>query len=122
MKALCLFLMLLPAPALAETALEMQSDCAPFRSAAVHGDTVRFDQTFDTGVCWGAFAFFQQAMRWGKAELDRALRVCPPPESYRVELIKIFLRYVDQHPEFGHRDFADVALWSLKAAFPCNSN
>ena len=28
----------------------------------------------------------------------------------------------ENHPEFGHRDFADVALWSLKAAFPCHSN
>jgi Ssp1 endopeptidase immunity protein Rap1a len=121
-KAWVCLLMLLATPAFAETALEMQSECASFRSANLRGNMVEFDQTFDTGVCWGAFAAIQAATVTTGANNDRLLGVCPSPESTRVEFIKIFLRRVDEHPEVGHLNFWPVALNALIAAFPCKAS
>jgi hypothetical protein len=36
-----------------------------------------------------------------------------------VQTVKIFMRYVERHPEQAHVDFAVVALYALQEAFPC---
>ena len=84
----------------AETALEVQSWCTTTANAPLLADgKVGLGTTFDDGFCWGAFAAIQ--------------------DLSRIEYVKIFLRYVDQHPEQLHMDFAGVARRALAAAFPC---
>jgi len=45
------------------------------------------------------------------------------PEHLRAwpRLIAVFVRFAEDHPERRHGDFVDVALASLKDAFPCHT-
>ena len=49
----------------------------------------------------------------------RFFRVCPPPESTRLQIIGTFLAFAKRHPEQMNREFTDVALDSLVEAYPC---
>ncbi len=109
-------------PALGETALEMQSWCRQIVSGPIlANDTVYVGTTFNDGVCWGSFAAIQQLSRIVDQNGIMLLRFCPPPDSTRVQFIKIFMRYADQHPEEAHHDFAKLALRALVEAFPCSA-
>lgn len=78
--------------------------------------------TFDDGFCWGAFAAIQD-LSWIVSDAGKPLLFfCPPPKSTRIEYVKIFLRYADQHPEQLHMDFGGVARRALAAAFPCSAS
>lgn len=41
--------------------------------------------------------------------------------STRLELIKVFLKYIDAHPERGHEEFVFVVLDALWQAYPCHA-
>jgi hypothetical protein len=79
---------------------------------------VYLNRTFEDGFCWGAFAAIQAASGFISAD-QAVLQICAPTEVTRVQQIKIFLRYVEQHPELAHNDFAAVAQRALSGAFPC---
>jgi len=50
------------------------------------------------------------------------LRACVPRDSTRTQLIAIFVRFAQKHPERYQEDFVFVTLSALKSAFPCNVN
>jgi hypothetical protein len=52
----------------------------------------------------------------------KTLAVCAPPNSTAAQFVKVFMRYVERHPEEAHLPFAAVVLYALKDAFPCASN
>jgi hypothetical protein len=102
------------------TAGEMTSWCEPYRAAVLKDHQVTVQATRDSRVCFGAFMAIQQlSVTMLPGESRNALRECLPPSTTLVELIKVFIRYSDMHPEMGHWRFTDVALNSLAAAFPC---
>ena len=71
-------------------------------------------------MCWGAFASIQEVLNWADTDTERQyLAVCLPPQSQRRQLVLIFVRYVDEHPAEGHRDFFFIAWTALREAFPC---
>lgn len=105
-----------------ETTLEVQSWCQPFKTVEIQSDhSIAIPTDFNTGSCWGAFAAIQDLS--GLVDAPRAhtpiLLFCPPETGSRLQYIKIFLRYVDQHPEQGHLGFAGTARLALAEAFPC---
>jgi hypothetical protein len=103
-----------------ETALVVQSWCKAIVSAKFGADRrVFFTQNQDTGFCWGAFATIQELSKYASSENARMLGICTPSTSTRIQLIKIFSKYVDDHPEAANQSFSDVALLSLTQAFPC---
>jgi hypothetical protein len=107
------------APASAEKALEVQSWCREIAHAPLMREhKVYLNRTFEDGFCWGAFAAIQTASGFISAD-QPVLRICAPTEATRVQYIKIFSRYVDQHPEIAHNDFAAIAQRALSDAFPC---
>lgn len=122
---LTITLALLPPPAMADTAEEMATACAPYRAAEVRneGDHQMVfvpAPTMDSEVCWGAFTAFQQlAVIALYPHKEPSLEVCLPPNGGRVELIKVFLKYVEDHPEKLHENFALVLLQAMWKAFPC---
>jgi hypothetical protein len=105
-----------------DSAAEVASWCEPYRTAILNGDHITVNSTPQSIVCWGAFMAIQQLISttWSAQARESILRVCAPPETYLVELIKVYLHYTDQHPERGHEKFSDVALSALWQAFPCN--
>ena len=83
------------------------------------GDAVHMPQTFDAGVCWGAFAVIQKMTRWADSGGKRYFGVCNPANSTRTQLIAIFVEYAKHHPQKYSDDFDDVVLDGLREAFPC---
>lgn len=113
-----LIIIMLSIPAKAETALQVRSWCHEVADARfTHDGKLYMPQTFDSGFCWGAFAALQNLGDAIVADEKKLLGFCAP--SDRVQLIKVFMRYVDQHPEIGNRTFAEIAARAFIEAFPC---
>ena len=113
-------LMILPCSAQAESAREMVSKCGQtYAAAAVDGQTVSIPQTDSAGWCWGAFEVIQRMVVYADENNNRFFRICPPPDSTRLQIIGAFLAFAKRHPEQMNREFTDVALDSLVEAYPC---
>jgi hypothetical protein len=110
----------LTAPARSQTALEMSVSCRliAYADRAADGG-VSFALSFDTGRCWGGFSALQQVSLFVDDRNRRALNICPPPDSTLVQMVAIFVRHVDGHPEEIQENWVRVAHRSLIAAFPC---
>jgi len=108
-------------PAAAETALQVRSWCHEVAAARfTHDNKLYMTSTFDSGFCWGAFGALQDLGDATLADKKRLLGFCAP--SDRIQLIRVFMRYVDQHPETGNRSFAEIAARALIEAFPCQES
>ena len=105
-----------------ESAAAMQSNCRPFASASTKGEFISFPQTFDTGICWGAFLAIQEFVvtPW-TPDGPGIVPICPKTEIDRAEMIRVFIRYVDMHPQRGGEQFTHVVINALWEAYPCPS-
>jgi hypothetical protein len=118
----------LPRPAVAQngqgdSALEVQSWCRPYATVEVlPNGLLNAPQGSEAQFCWGAFAAIQELSVTTYGTGGTMLHTCPPPDSTRLQFIKIFLGYVDEHPERANLPFANVAVAALERAFPCRSN
>jgi hypothetical protein len=103
-----------------ESAAAMQSNCRPFASASTKGEFISAPQTFDTGICWGAFLAIQEFVvtPW-TPEGPGIVPICPKTGTDRAEMIRVFIRYVDMHPQRGGEQFTHVVLNALWEAYPC---
>jgi hypothetical protein len=120
--AVSLFLGMACLPAKAETAAEVRASCKAVIKVkpTEKDDYLNFPSNFDTGFCWGAFASLQQISSFfPEGEKQSLLGCCPPPDATRLQYIKIFSKYVDEHPELGEEDFVTVVMQALQLAFPC---
>ena len=122
MKALiqisfCLSL-LVPQLASADSAQQLLSECRSIANVDVSGEDIRFQQTYETGVCWGTFGAIQKVIF--TATTRRPLYgVCAPPNSTLSQLVAIFVSYAEKNPQHLHEDGFDIALESLQVAFSC---
>lgn len=69
------------------------------------------------GYIEGALDAFDtvQALSWG----DRAKWICAPESMQLEQVIRVFLKYTDDHPEDLHYSAANVVWLALHGAFPC---
>lgn len=103
-----------PAPAKSESdtsANYLQHACRSF----VDGD----EHYFEAGVCGGMLEAIRQfaQVRSGARHKVSGLSITIPAGVTRGQLAKIFLKYVDDHPEKLHEPAAFVVLESLRLAF-----
>ena len=118
---LILLLYAYSALACADTAAEMLPGCQSVVNATlVTADGIQLPAHQSAYECWGAFATLQQAIATTRDRVS-ILRVCAPEKSTRPQLIAIFVKYANDHPEQLHERFFDVALAALRGAFPCPS-
>jgi hypothetical protein len=119
--AFCLFAAVWSSNALAlQSTEELLSVCRVIASAPISEDHVQFQQTFETGECWGAFLTIQTVI----AIVDYKthvpyFHVCPPSNGTATQLISIFVQYAQTHPKRLNEDYFFVVLDSLRDAFPC---
>ncbi|MFC7399573.1 Rap1a/Tai family immunity protein [Chelatococcus sp. GCM10030263] len=112
---------LVAASAHATTALQMRSYCTGVANAERHPNgRVSFPLTFQNGQCWGGFDAIQQVSRVVDGQAKRLFGICSPPQSTLVEMVQIFVAYVDSHPTQENEDWFDVASRALVRAFPCD--
>jgi hypothetical protein len=103
----------------ADTTEEMLSACRPITESKVADGKVNLPQTFDAGVCWGAFAAIQDETTWADESGERHFEICTTEESTRTQLIAIFVEYAKRNPSKYSEEFHRVALAALREAFPC---
>lgn len=101
------------------TAEEVGSWCEPYKTATVSEGHVNVNATDDSRVCFGAFIAVQQLTILKMNTSTPVLGSCIAPEVRLTELIKVFLRYLEVHPEKGHQRFSTIVLASLRGAYPC---
>ena len=107
-------------PAKAETAGEMQSRCTGVAKAVNGSDrSIEFLADPNSYQCWGAFTAVQELVIITDPADGPLLEVCVPSDSTRLEMIKIFQKYAEDHPQDGHLTFGYVVLKALWKAFPC---
>lgn len=108
-----------PSTSQAQSTQEMLSFCRAVSASKTTSEGVALPRDFESGVCWGAFAAIQAVIVRARPGEQPFLLVCAPPKSTRLQLIAVFVRYSEDHPNRLHEDFMDVALDSLRQAFPC---
>lgn len=103
----------------ASSAQELLSGCRSIANADVSGEGIRFQRTYQTGVCWGTFGAIQKVI----VHIDETKRpiygVCAPPSSTLSQLVAIFVSYAEKNPQRLHEEGFDIAVESLQVAFPC---
>jgi len=123
LKKLFLYFVLLlsvtPTYSYAESTQQMLSACKSVADAKVTSGGVYLDSSYETGLCWGAFAVIQKNIIHIDASYNRIYSVCAPEESTRAQLVSIFVAYAGNSPHRLHEHFFYVALESLQKAFPC---
>jgi hypothetical protein len=62
----------------------------------------KFRQTWDTGVCWGAFGAMQDVSRLVDEHGVSILPMGLPEGSTRTQIVTVFVSYVRNHPEQAH--------------------
>ena len=113
-------LILFSSVASAQSAGEMLSACRPVAQAELSDNYVRFERTFASGMCWGAFLAIQSAIVWANADGSRLFAVCAPTESKTTQLVAVFIEYAQRNPQRHHEPFFEVAIASLRTSFPCS--
>lgn len=116
---LCTALLLLNTECRAQTAEEMLSACRPITQAKVSNGMIDMPTDFDSGTCWGAFGMLQSVLFLQEPDGELALHACVPPDATRTELIAIFVKNVEDHPEEYGKGFQLVAINSMIKAYPC---
>jgi|HubBroStandDraft_6_1064221.scaffolds.fasta_scaffold1206117_1 hypothetical protein len=99
------------------SAEEMLGGCRAVANAPIVGDGIRIPN--DGQQCWGAFTVIQDMTRWTDVSGSRMFSTCSPTTSTESEMVAVFVKYVDDHPNVRHQNFVDIALASLRTAFPC---
>lgn len=122
--ALVVFSAVAPKAMSMESAGEIASICiAVVNTEAGPDGELHFKPTFDSGRCWGTFAAVQALSRI-KSVADRPplLGICAPADTTRRDLVKIFIDYVNSHPESRTQDFSVVAIIALRSQYPCRNS
>jgi Rap1a immunity proteins len=73
--------------------------------------------------CWGAFTVLRGVTSiLSDDQRTMALHVCAFTQATVSQYIRVFLKYVDDHPEIADQAFGFVAVNALIQAFPCKSS
>lgn len=109
-------------PCSGETAEEMLSACRPITQAKISNGTIDLPSDFESGTCWGAFGMLQSVLFLTEPGGQRSLHACPSSDVTRTELIAIFVKYIEEHPEEYNKGFSLVALNSILKVYPCGKD
>ena len=106
--------------ALGRTADDLRGDCEPvFRCTSEAGDCSR-DEFVATNACISYIHGFKDGRQVGIAEVGaKPKAVCVPDEVTIGQLIRVFLKYVSDHPEKLHEPEYQELIRSWRLAFPC---
>jgi hypothetical protein len=116
-----ILLCLVTRPVIAQSysALELESWCKFIDTAPMRRDgTIAIPPGTNAGFCWGAFGMLAQLSLAVDNQGIRALEICAPPEVTTAQIIKIFTRYVQRHPEVAHLRFGPVAQHCVGGGLP----
>jgi hypothetical protein len=113
-----------PRATIAETALDVQSWCRRVVTApTTSGGKIQIPPDANSQACWSAFMAVQELSSLvERSDGPNLMGFCTPKEGTRWQLVQVFERYADKHPEQLHLTFGEVAIGALFEAFPCRKN
>jgi hypothetical protein len=76
-------------------------------------------QTFEVGLCVGGFTTLYALS--GVVDQNQApiLGFCRPPTAQYLDLVRVFVRHVETHPQAAQGFYAIEAVNALIDAYPC---
>jgi hypothetical protein len=84
------------------------------------------DNVFRAGFCAGFMSTMQEMLiTWEAVDegLNRkhptSVHVCIPAEATNGQLIKVFLKFLDEHPELLHEPATGLYIQAMQHAFSC---
>lgn len=69
----------------------------------------------DGGICMGLFSALAYYGGW----MDPTHKFCAPDGVTQTQLMRVAIKYLDDHPEYMHVDLRASALVAMTKAFPC---
>ena len=95
------------------TAKEVADDCRALLAANAP------PQTFGVGLCVGGFTTLFTLSGIVDQHQVPILGFCRPPNVQYLDMVRVFLRHVDAHPESAQVFYAVEAFNALVDAYPC---
>jgi hypothetical protein len=77
-------------------------------------------QLMSSGYCMGYITGFMDGLRALDTVYRQPTPYCVPASVTTGQLIKVFLKYTDDHPEKLHYDSSMLMLAAITNAFPCS--
>ncbi|MBI3516036.1 MAG: hypothetical protein HY060_18540 [Proteobacteria bacterium] len=76
-------------------------------------------QSFDVGLCVGSFTTLYALS--GVVDQHKApiLGFCRPPNTQYLDMVRVFVRHVESHPQAGQAFYAIEAVNAFVNAYPC---
>ena len=117
----CFLALLASTPCHAQSVADMQSACRTIPDAQVKEGKIFFkEESFTAGICWGAFGVLQDDALLLDDTGRPLFHGCPPTKVRRNQLVVVFLKYAEKHPQRLGERFLPFARESLTEAFPCS--
>jgi hypothetical protein len=106
-----------------KSAKELRNSCRGY-IATIDGTIQTVRNQINAGICLGyiqgAVDGLQLAMATGV--VSKSFKACVPEASTTDELVRVFLKFIDDHPEGLSYAAADVVWSAMTASYPCCAN
>jgi hypothetical protein len=76
-------------------------------------------KSFDAGLCIGSFTTIHALSSIVDQHQAPLLGFCRPPSVDFTEMVRVFMRHVDSHPQSAQSYYVIEAINALVAAYPC---
>jgi hypothetical protein len=105
------------------TGLEMQHHCAKLTSDA----PIERGSAFDAGLCGGFIdgvmdGMYYMAVNKAKTFTDVKMPFCLPSDVSNEQIVKVYMKFLNDHPENLNDPATVLLVRALTAAFPCKIN
>jgi hypothetical protein len=105
---------------LAQTAGEMLHACQTLqRGMRIKGDTAFLPSGTEAQQCWGFMSAVQEYSVLADQAGTRLLSACPAADTKTTQIVDVFVKYANAHPEKRDTPAAAVAYDAMADAFPC---
>jgi len=104
----------------AESARHMLEACEILkRGMHIEGETVYLPPGADVNQCWGFMRAVQEYSTLANQDGKTLLGACPSPDTTTPQVIEVFIKYANAHPDKLKLKAAAVAFNAMADAFPC---
>ena len=114
------FILSATAPALAQTAGEMLHACQTLqRGIRIKGNEAFLPSGAEAQQCWGFMSAVQEYSVLADQSGNRLLSACPAADIKTTQIVDVFVKYANAHPEKSNTSAAVAAYNAMADAFPC---
>jgi Rap1a immunity proteins len=114
------FILSASAPAPAQTAGEMLHACQTLqRGIRIKGHEAFLPSGAEAQQCWGFMSAVQEYSVLADQGGNRLLSACPAPDTKTTQIVDVFVKYANAHPDKSDTSAAVATYNAMADAFPC---